>query len=263
MADLQLAVLRGAAPRARDVALEAWPLPGAGDDARRPLPRAGRARSARRLAARTASPRPLDVRSLCLAREMLAYHDGLADFAFAMQGLGRGPISLFGRRAQREQYLPAVAAGEPIAAFALSEPEAGSDVAAMTTTARRDGPGLDGTKTWISNGGIADFYIVFARGPGEGHHGVRRRGGSRGRRSRAHRRDRAAPAGDAALRRTRRASCSASRVRGCEIAMAHARRLPHHGRRGRARVRAPRAGRGARARPRRASCSARRWPTSR
>jgi acyl-CoA dehydrogenase len=105
----------------------------------------------------------LDVRTLCLAREALAYRDGLADFAFAMQGLGSGAISLFGNSEQRERYLPAVARGDQIAAFALSEPEAGSDVAAMTTTAR-DGR-LNGTKTWISNGGIADFYTVFARAP--------------------------------------------------------------------------------------------------
>ncbi len=103
----------------------------------------------------------LDVRTLCLAREALARHDGLADFAFAMQGLGSGPISLFGDASQRERYLPAVAAGEKIAAFALSEPDAGSDVAAMTT--RASGNRLTGTKTWISNGGIADFYTVFAR----------------------------------------------------------------------------------------------------
>jgi acyl-CoA dehydrogenase len=107
-----------------------------------------------------------DVRTLCLARETLAYHAGLADFAFAMQGLGSGPITLFGSEALKQRYLPAVAAGEAIAAFALSEPEAGSDVAALATTATPDGPAhmrLDGQKTWISNGGIADFYVVFAR----------------------------------------------------------------------------------------------------
>jgi acyl-CoA dehydrogenase len=104
---------------------------------------------------------PLDVRTLCLARETLARRDGLADFAFAMQGLGSGPISLFGTPEQRERHLPAVAAGEKIAAFALSEPDAGSDVAAMTT--RSEANRLTGTKTWISNGGIADFYTVFAR----------------------------------------------------------------------------------------------------
>jgi acyl-CoA dehydrogenase len=105
----------------------------------------------------------LDVRTLCLARERLAYHDALADFAFAMQGLGSGAISLFGTPEQRDAYLPAVAAGEKIAAFALSEPEAGSDVAAMRTTAAEGR--ITGTKTWISNGGIADFYTVFARAP--------------------------------------------------------------------------------------------------
>ncbi|MBM1170390.1 acyl-CoA dehydrogenase family protein [Microvirga arabica] len=107
-----------------------------------------------------------DVRTLCLARETLAYQDGLADFAFAMQGLGTGPITLFGSEALKDRYLPPVARGEAIAAFALSEPEAGSDVAAMSTTAVPDGSDhvrLDGVKTWISNGGIADHYVVFAR----------------------------------------------------------------------------------------------------
>jgi acyl-CoA dehydrogenase len=107
----------------------------------------------------------LDSRALCVVRETLARHDGLADFAFAMQGLGSGAITLAGTEAQRARWLPAVARGEAIAAFALSEPDAGSDVAAMTTRAIRDGTQwvLDGTKTWISNGGIADFYCVFAR----------------------------------------------------------------------------------------------------
>ena len=106
-----------------------------------------------------------DVRSIALLREVFAYHHGLADFAFVMQGLGSGPIVLAGTEAQKQAYLPRVAKGEAIAAFALSEPDAGSDVAALTTVARRDGAGwvIDGTKTWISNGGIADFYIVFAR----------------------------------------------------------------------------------------------------
>lgn len=107
----------------------------------------------------------LDVRKLCLAREALAYHDALADFAFAMQGLGSGAVSLFGSDEQKRQFLPDVAAGDSIAAFALSEREAGSDVAAIATSARRDGGDyvLDGEKTWISNAGIADLYIVFAR----------------------------------------------------------------------------------------------------
>ena len=107
----------------------------------------------------------IDVRSLCIIRETLAYHSGLADFAFAMQGLGSGAITLAGTINQRQNYLPNVIAGKEIAAFALSEPEAGSDAAALTTTATRDGEGyrLNGVKTWISNGGIADFYTVFAR----------------------------------------------------------------------------------------------------
>jgi len=107
----------------------------------------------------------IDTRSICLARETLARHSGLADFAFAMQGLGSGAISLDGTPQQKERYLPRVARGEAIAAFALSEPDAGSDVAAMGCAARLDGDHavLDGEKTWISNGGIADFYVVFAR----------------------------------------------------------------------------------------------------
>jgi acyl-CoA dehydrogenase len=107
----------------------------------------------------------LDVRSLCLARETLAYYGGLPDFAFAMQGLGSGAVSLFGTEAQKAALLPRVVAGEAITGFALSEPEAGSDVAALATTARLDGDSyvLDGLKTWISNGGIADAYTVFAR----------------------------------------------------------------------------------------------------
>jgi acyl-CoA dehydrogenase len=115
----------------------------------------------------------LDVRALCLARETLARAHGLADFAFAMQGLGTGPISLFGSEALKERYLPPVAAGERIAAFALSEPDAGSDVAAMTTTARSVDGGyvIDGVKTWISNAGIADHYVVFCRFPEAGERG--------------------------------------------------------------------------------------------
>jgi acyl-CoA dehydrogenase len=117
----------------------------------------------------------LDTRALCLIRETLARHSGLADFAFAMQGLGSGAISLHGTPAQKAAYLPRVARGAAIAAFALSEPEAGSDVAAMRCAARIDGDEavLDGTKTWISNGGIADFYVVFARsGEAEGARGI-------------------------------------------------------------------------------------------
>ena len=112
----------------------------------------------------------LDVRSLCLIRETLARHDGLADFAFAMQGLGMGPVSLFGDDGHRE-WLTRTTSGGAIAGFALSEPASGSDVANMSTSARADGNGwvIDGEKTWISNGGIADIYTVFARtgeGPG-------------------------------------------------------------------------------------------------
>jgi acyl-CoA dehydrogenase len=114
----------------------------------------------------------LDVRTLCLAREILAFRDGLSDFAFAMQGLGSASISLFGSTALKARYLPPVRDGRAIAAFALSEPEAGSDVAALAATAKSDGAShlrIDGGKTWISNGGIADHYVVFARtgeGPG-------------------------------------------------------------------------------------------------
>ncbi len=109
---------------------------------------------------------PHDVRALCLARETLAYESGLADFAFAMQGLGTGPIVLFGTPDQKARWLPGVGEGTRIAAFALSEPGAGSDVAALALTAVPDGNAhvrLDGEKTWISNGGIADHYVVFAR----------------------------------------------------------------------------------------------------
>jgi acyl-CoA dehydrogenase len=107
----------------------------------------------------------LDVRSLCIARETLSRISGLADFSFAMQGLGAGPITLFGSDALKGRYLRRVAAGDAIAAFAISETGAGSDIAAMETSARRDGDSyvIDGEKTWISNGGIADFYVVFCR----------------------------------------------------------------------------------------------------
>lgn len=106
-----------------------------------------------------------DVRTLCLARETLAYRSGLADFAFAMQGLGTGSIVLFGTPEQKAKWLPAVRAGKSLGAFAMSEPEGGSDVAALRTTATKDGDGwrIDGRKTWISNGGIAGQYVVFAR----------------------------------------------------------------------------------------------------
>ncbi len=115
-----------------------------------------------------AVPKPgdaIDVRSLCVIRETLAHHHGLADFAFALQGLGSAPITLAGSAELKERYLPPTREGRFIAAFALSEPEAGSDVGAISTTAKPDGDDfvLDGTKTWISNGGIASYYVVFAR----------------------------------------------------------------------------------------------------
>jgi acyl-CoA dehydrogenase len=115
--------------------------------------------------AHNSGPAAFDVRALALIRETLAGYDALADFAFAMQGLGSGAISLAGSPQLKARYLPRVAAGEAIAAFALSEPEAGSDVAALRCRATRstDGYTLQGEKTWISNGGIADFYCVFAR----------------------------------------------------------------------------------------------------
>jgi acyl-CoA dehydrogenase len=107
----------------------------------------------------------IDSRSICLSRESLAYADGLADFAFAMQGLGSGAIALGGSAELREAVLPKVRSGEWLSAFALSEKDAGSDVAAMSCTARTDGNDyvIDGEKTWISNGGIADVYTLFAR----------------------------------------------------------------------------------------------------
>jgi acyl-CoA dehydrogenase len=106
-----------------------------------------------------------DVRAIALVREVLAYHAGLADFSFVMQGLGSGPIALAGSPSLKEKYLPKAASGDAIAAFALSEPDAGSDVQALKTTATRKGDAwlLNGAKTWISNGGIAHFYVVFAR----------------------------------------------------------------------------------------------------
>ena len=123
----------------------------------------------------------IDTRQLCLLRETLAFHNGLSDFAFAMQGLGTGALSLMGSPDQKQRYLPRVASGQALSAFALSEPEAGSDVAAMqcSATATADGYVINGRKTWISNGGIADFYVVFARtgeAPGEGLGGTPGRG---------------------------------------------------------------------------------------
>jgi len=107
-----------------------------------------------------------DLRAICLTREILGWHDGLADFAFAMQGLGSASISLYGTDAVKKKYLPPIREGKSLAAFALTEPEAGSDVAAIAMTAKPDGPAhyrLDGEKTWISNGGIAGQYVVFVR----------------------------------------------------------------------------------------------------
>jgi len=121
-----------------------------------------------------ASNGAFDTRAICLIRETLARYSGLADFAFAMQGLGSGTIGLAGTPEQKARYLPRVASGEAIAAFALSEPDAGSDVAALACRARadRDGYVLDGEKTWISNGGIADYYVVFARTSESGSRGI-------------------------------------------------------------------------------------------
>ncbi len=116
-----------------------------------------------------------DVRSLAIARETLAYHSGLADFAFAMQGLGSGAISLFGTVQQKRDWLPGVASGGSIAAFAMTEPECGSDAANINSSAMRDSNEwvIVGDKTYISNGGIADFYVTFARtGEGEGSRGL-------------------------------------------------------------------------------------------
>jgi acyl-CoA dehydrogenase len=127
-----------------------------------------------KLAVSDGNSRP-DVRSLAICREILARHHGLADFAFAMQGLGSGAISLFGTVEQKRDWLPRVAAGEAIAAFAMTEPECGSDAANMSTSAIRDGNEwvIVGEKTYISNGGIADFYVTFARtGEGEGAKGL-------------------------------------------------------------------------------------------
>lgn len=160
-------------PRHRELAesLDAWcakNLPVGHDDVdaacRELVAMLGRDGWLKATAVDTTNPAPLDVRSLCITRETLARHDGLADFAFAMQGLGTGAISLFGTPEQ-QQWLAKTRAGEAISAFALSEPRSGSDVAAMDMSATRDGGDylLTGEKTWISNGGIADLYIVFAR----------------------------------------------------------------------------------------------------
>ncbi|MER9224276.1 acyl-CoA dehydrogenase family protein [Mesorhizobium sp. M0437] len=159
--------------RHRDLAerLEAWcakNLPVAHDDVdaacRELVAKLGKDGWLKPTALDTDNPAALDVRTLCLTRETLARHDGLADFAFAMQGLGTGALSLFGSPDQ-QSWLAKTRAGKAISAFALSEPRSGSDVANMEMTAARDGDSylLSGEKTWISNGGIADFYVVFAR----------------------------------------------------------------------------------------------------
>jgi acyl-CoA dehydrogenase len=169
-------------PRHRELAdaLDQWcaaNLPGDSDDldaeCRRLVAELGEA-GLLKLCVADGDARP-DVRSLAIARETLAYHSALADFAFAMQGLGSGAISLFGTVEQKREWLPRVAAGQAIAAFAMTEPECGSDAANMQTSAMRDGNEwvLVGEKTYISNGGIADFYVTFARtGEGEGARGL-------------------------------------------------------------------------------------------
>jgi acyl-CoA dehydrogenase len=125
------------------------------------------------LKATTGNGQKPSVRSLCISRETLAYHSGLADFVFAMQGLGSVPVSLFGSDALKKSWLEKVGTGETISAFAISEPDAGSDIGAMKTTARREGDSfvINGTKTWISNAGIADFYVTFCRFPEAGEKG--------------------------------------------------------------------------------------------
>ena len=169
-------------PRHRELAdaLDQWcaaNLPGDSDDldaeCRRLVAELGEA-GLLKLCVADGDARP-DVRSLAIARETLAYYSALADFAFAMQGLGSGAISLFGTVEQKREWLPRVAAGQAIAAFAMTEPECGSDAANMQTSAMRDGNEwvLVGEKTYISNGGIADFYVTFARtGEGEGARGL-------------------------------------------------------------------------------------------
>ena len=169
-------------PRHRELAedFEAWcnahPVDTSGnldDECRRLVLALGKS-GLLRLCVADGDSRP-DVRSLAIARETLARHSALADFAFAMQGLGSGAISLFGTIEQKRDWLPRVAAGEAIAAFAMTEPECGSDAANVAMTAMPDGNGwtLDGEKTYISNGGIADFYLTFARtGDGDGSRGL-------------------------------------------------------------------------------------------
>jgi acyl-CoA dehydrogenase len=168
-------------PKHRELgeALQAWtarmpPEGGSVDESCRTLVAALGGAGLLKLCVGNSDLRP-DVRSLALARETLAFQSGLADFAFAMQGLGSGAISLFGTIEQKREWLPRVAAGQAIAAFAMTEPGCGSDAANMQTSAMRDGNEwvLVGEKTYISNGGIADFYLTFARtGEGEGSRGL-------------------------------------------------------------------------------------------
>ena len=193
-----------------------------------------------------------DVRSLAIARETLAYHQALADFAFAMQGLGSGAISLFGTVEQKREWLPQVASGEAIAAFAMTEPECGSDAANMSTSAMRDGNEwvLVGEKTYISNGGIADFYVTFARtGEGEGARGLSAFIVPAERSTVAERIevDRAAPARAADLRQCPHPRRRDHRRAGRRLPHRHgdAEPVPGDGRRGGARLRAARARRSA------------------
>jgi acyl-CoA dehydrogenase len=166
-------------PRHRELAerLKQWTMPLASgdlDEDCRTLVRELGSAGLLKLSVSDAKHRP-DVRGLAIARETLAYHSALADFAFAMQGLGSGAISLFGTVEQKRDWLPRVASGEAIAAFAMTEPECGSDAANMSTSAMRDSNEwvLVGEKSYISNGGIADFYLTFARtGEGEGARGL-------------------------------------------------------------------------------------------
>ena len=213
----------------------------------------------------------IDTRMLCLARETLARHAGLADFAFGMQGLGSGAISLAGSPQQKARWLPRVARGEAIAAFALSEPDAGSDVGALQCAARIDADHavLDGEKTWISNGGIADFYVVFARsGESPGH-----RAGSRPSSSKPARPASRLPSASTSSHRIRSRNC-ASGTAACRwpTASAPAARASRS-RCARSTCSAPAwrrlrwASRGGRSKkacsaPPRARCSARPWPTS-
>ncbi len=207
----------------------------------------------------------IDTRAICLLRETLARHNGLADFAFAMQGLGSGAISLQGTPEQQQRYLPRVAAGEALAAFALSEPEAGSDVAAMACAAEVQGDTvvLNGEKTWISNGGIADFYVVFARsGEAAGARGISAfivDADTPG----LHIAERIDVMAPHPLARLRFDNCripaqqTAGRGRpGLQAGHAHAGRVPHLGGRRRAGLWPPRAGRRRWRAPARASCSA-------